>query len=468
MDPGHLPQRRRGRFTAASVLALVALVFGVGCERPPEHLVLVTLDTLRADHLSAYGHDRQTSPVLAALAERGVRFDDAIAQSIATPPSHASILTGKNPPRHGLRKLSGEALAPEQTTLAEVLTARGFTAAAFVGAVPLLRSRGLDQGFALYEEDLPEGMVERRARETNERVRAWLASRPPGRLFLWVHFFDPHYPYLPPRAYQMRFAGRLVGRGDLARPTNANPRTAGEPGASPPDAEGIANMKDLYDAEVRYTDDSLGELFAILDAAGILPDAVIAVVADHGESLGEHGYYFGHWDVFWENARVPMVLAHPDGRHSGRRIAEMVRTVDLMPTLLAWLEIDAPDGLDGVDLNALIDGAAPTETTAYTEQQEYFPVRAVRTKGWLLARHEANAGGASGPAFRLYRRVGGRALSEDVAAVHPDVRDRLAARLEDLHDVDDPGESVPIPVPEAVREQLRALGYLPDGGAPQQ
>ena len=158
-----------------------------------------------------------------------------------------------------------------------------------------------------------------------------------------------------------------------------------------------------------------------------------------------------------------MILAHPDGRHGGRRIAEMVRTVDLMPTLLAWLGIDAPDGLDGVDLSGLIEGAAPAEATAYTEQQLYFRVRAVRTKDWLLVRHEANAGGASDPAFRLHRRVGGRALPEDVAAGHPEIRDRLAARLAELYDVDDPGESVVIPVSETVREQLRALGYLPDG-----
>jgi len=462
MDPGQLPHRRRRRPSAASLVALIALAVGAGCEKPPRHLVLVTLDTLRADHLSAYGHDRPTSPALSALAERGVRFDDAIAQSVATPPSHASILTGKNPPRHGLRKLSGEALAPEQTTLAEVLSAHGFTTAAFVGAIPLLRSRGLDQGFTLYEEDLPEGMIERRAGETNQHVHAWLASRPPGRLFLWVHYFDPHYPYSPPRAYQMRFAGRLVGRKALANPINANPETTRESEASRPGAEKIATMKDLYDAEVRYTDDSLGELFAMLGEAGILQDAVIAVVADHGESLGEHGYYFGHWGVFWENARVPMILAHPDGRHGGRRIAEMVRTVDLMPTLLAWLGIDALGGLDGVDLSGLIDGAEPAAATAYTEQQEYFPVRSVRTKDWLLVRHEANAGGASDPTFRLHRRAGGRALPEDVAAGRPDVRDRLAARLAELHDVDDPGESIPISVPEGVREQLRALGYLPD------
>jgi arylsulfatase A-like enzyme len=260
----------------------------------------------------------------------------------------------------------------------------------------------------------------------------------------------------------MKFAGRLVGRKDLPRPANANPGTTGEPPASPPDAAGVAVMQDLYDAEVRYTDDALAELFAMLDAYGILGDAVVAVVADHGESLGEHGYYFGHWDVLWENARVPMVIAHPDGRYGGRRVADLVRTVDLMPTLLAWLGIKAPGDLDGVDLNALLEGEGAAGLAAYTEQREYFPARAVRTKDWLLVRHETNRGDASGAVVRLYRRIDGRAVPEDVAARHPDVRDRLGDRLEALHDVDDPGESVPIPVPEAVREQLRALGYLPE------
>jgi arylsulfatase A-like enzyme len=203
----------------------------------------------------------------------------------------------------------------------------------------------------------------------------------------------------------------------------------------------------------------------MLDGAGILADAVVAVVADHGESLGEHGYYFGHWDVFAENARVPMVLVHPDGRYKGRRVAQMVRSVDLMPTLLAWLGIEAPGDLDGVDLNALIEGGADhfgaALETAYTEQNEYLSVRAVRTKDWLLVRH-APKPGVTDPAVRLYRRGGGRAASEDVAARHPEVRERLLARLAELHDVDDPGESIEIPVPEGAREQLRALGYLTD------
>jgi arylsulfatase A-like enzyme len=143
----------------------------------------------------------------------------------------------------------------------------------------------------------------------------------------------------------------------------------------------------------------------------------------------------------------------------------MVRSVDLMPTLLAWLGIEAPGDLDGVDLNALIEGGADhfgaALETAYTEQNEYLSVRAVRTKDWLLVRH-APKPGVTDPAVRLYRRGGGRAASEDVAARHPEVRERLLARLAELHDVDDPGESIEIPVPEGAREQLRALGYLTD------
>jgi len=451
----------RGFARSAVALALLALfALATGCEKPPRHLVLVTLDTARADRLSAYGHRVPTSPALAALAERGVRFDDAISQAIVTPPSHASILTGKNPPRHGLRELSGESLAPGEQTRAELLRAEGFRTAAFVGAIPLLANRGLDQGFDVYDQIFPDGMIERRARRTNLAVRDWLSQAPEGRIFLWVHYFDPHHPYNPPKPYQRKFAGGPDAKQAAPYPRNVNPRTTQEPGAQVPDPKASALMRKLYDAELRYMDDALAELLAMLDEAGLLEDAVVAVVSDHGESLGEHGYYFGHWDVFWENARVPMVLAHPDGRHAGTRVRELVRTVDLMPTLLAWLGLPVPAGLDGADLAALIAGDTSPITEAYTEQSEYFPVHALRTRDWLLVRDRASVDGDRMPPPRLYRRVEGRALPDDVAAEHPEVLERLAERLDALHEPDDPGERVEIPVPEAVREQLRALGYL--------
>ena len=452
----------RSRTRAILALAALALAFAAGCDEPPQHLVLVTLDTARADRLSAYGHHVPTSPALAALARRGVRFDDAIAQAIVTPPSHASILTGKNPPRHGLRELSSEALAPRELTLAELLRAEGFTTAAFVGAIPLLASRGLDQGFDVYDQVFPDGLIERRARRTNRAVRDWLADPPAGRVFLWVHYFDPNHPYNPPRLYQQKFTGGPVAKKDLPYPRNANPRTTREPGVAAPEPAAAETMRKLYDAELRYTDDALAELFAMLREAGLLRDAVVAVVADHGESLGEHDYYFGHWDVFWENARVPMVLAHPDGRYAGTGVRELVRTVDLMPTLLAWLGVAVPDGLDGVDLTELITGGPSPIAEAYTEQREYFPVHALRTRDWLLVRDLTTRSEGEELEPRLYRRVDGRALPEDVAAAHPEVLARLTARLAALHDVDDPGERVAIPVPDAVRQQLRALGYLPE------
>jgi len=441
--------------TAIRRASLAVFVFFLaGCERPPQHLVLVSLDTLRADRLSAYGLERETSPTLDALAKRGVRFDDAISQAIVTPPSHASILTGKNPPGHGLRRLAGEALAPEQTTLAEILRARGFDTAAFTSAIPLAANRGLDQGFEVY--DASRG-IQRRAKRTNQRVQKWLATRPEGRVFLWVHYFDPHFPYDAPPAYQSEFLGHPSTPEDRSDSVNTNPAMTRSPATRRPEAARVAAMRDLYDAEIRYTDDALRDLFAMLGAVGLLEDAVIAVVADHGESLGEHGLFFGHWDVLWENARVPMVVVHPDGRFAGRRVEEMVRTVDLLPTLLDWLDVPIPAGLDGVNLNPLLDGSGEAPEWAYTEQHEDVPVRAVRTRDWLLVRRSPVDGE---PTLHLHRRSEGRENAEDVAAAHPDIRDRLAARLEELGGAGESAPPVRIPVTDEVRDQLRALGYF--------
>jgi arylsulfatase A-like enzyme len=149
-----------------------------------------------------------------------------------------------------------------------------------------------------------------------------------------------------------------------------------------------------------------------------------------------------------------MLLAHPDGRFAGTRVPELVRTVDLLPTVLAWLGVAAPAGLDGIDLSALLAGAPSPVESAYTEQREYFPAEAIRTPDWLLARDRA------GSELRLYRRRNGRASERDVAADHPEVVAELAPRLDALESPPDPGEPVRIPVPAAVKEQLRALGYL--------
>lgn len=364
---------------AAALAALLTGCSGRG-DAPPRHLVLVTLDTLRRDRCGPYTDGPSLTPNLDRLAARGVVFEDALCQAVSTPPSHASILTGLDPVHHGLRRLWDERLAPERTTLAEILHGQGFTTAAFVSALPLRREVGLDQGFERYDDELPPGGYERSAHMTNARVRRWLEDRGPREpLFLWVHFFEPHAPYWPPPEFRER-AGVGDARPDELLPTvdaNAEADPAFDPGA-------VARMRELYDGEVACTDAALGELLAILDEAGVLDDALLAVVADHGEHLGEHGYFFGHWNVLEETARIPMLLADPHGRFAGTRVPGPTATTDLAPTLLAWLGVEALGPFDGLDLTARIAGGPVEERAIVTEQVEYFEARAAREGRYAL------------------------------------------------------------------------------------
>jgi arylsulfatase A-like enzyme len=438
---------------------LVAMLLGLGCARdePPRHLILVTFDTLRGDRVGAYGYTRPTTPNLDQLAAGGIRFDDAIAQAISTPASHASILTGLNPPRHGLRRLWGGRLVDAHLTLAERLREEGFTTAAFVSGIPLRRETGLDQGFDHYDAPFGRGPLavfkgrEWASSETNQSVRDWLADRRPERLFLWVHYFDPHTPYFASLEHRRAFGVDDVESGHLPAPS------VDASGKPPPFApEAVARMSSLYDAEVLGADSAFGELMAPLRSRGLLEEAVVAVVADHGENLGEYGYYFGHWNVFDETARVPMILAHPQGRGAGRVVRQTVATVDLFPTLIAWLGLTHGEDRDGRDLGPLIEGGVLEPRPAYTEQLEHFDVRSVRSGPWLLiSRRDTGVedlwsrGSPASPASVGKLPVGER----------PDTRLQLRAELDRLTTGTQASRGSVTPVPPEVAEQLRALGY---------
>lgn len=419
----------------------------------PRHLVLITLDTLRADRLGTYGYERPTSPHLDALAREGARFDDAIAQATLTPPSHASILTGLNPPAHGLRELYAQALPARNRTLAEILADAGFETAAFVSALPLEPARGLDQGFATYEASFLPKLPSRLGRVTNVHVRRWLEQRgQPDRLFLWVHYFDPHIPYFAPASYRARFHPVPVRPRDLMNPLNAN---EGDQPPVPVPSEVVRRMSDMYDAEVAYTDDAVGELLELLREHGILEHAIVAVVADHGESHGERGYYFGHWDVFRETARVPLILVRPDGRYAGVRVGTTVRTVDLLPTFLAWLGLAeaTPAGLDGRDLTPLLDGREHEPRTAFTEQTLGSWRRSVRRGPWLLHESQAPESGLA-----LFLREDG--TEHPVADAPEPLLAELSAALRTS--LAEAAPTQPTELSEQTAEQLRALGYAVD------
>ncbi|MBW2726893.1 MAG: sulfatase [Deltaproteobacteria bacterium] len=298
-----------------------ALLLACTPAAPPDapNVVLVTLDTVRADYLGLYGHPRETSPELDEFARGAFVFEQAIAQSAVTPVSHASILTGLRPYQHGLRSLHGGAnfaLPDEQQTLAEMLAARGYATAAFVSAFTATRYYGLHQGFESWDQAFAgndgagrvneagivnTGDAQRTAVETTRRALKWLEARKPGPFFLWLHYFDAHDPdVIAPAEVQARFPPATRNRHDLLRAA--------------------------YEGEIAVIDTELGKLFAALDAAGVREQTLIAIVGDHGQGMGDHGWW-GHGILYQEQLRVPFILSLP-GLGGGKRIHSLVRTTD--------------------------------------------------------------------------------------------------------------------------------------------
>jgi arylsulfatase A-like enzyme len=291
---------RRGRIGALALLAVFA-----GCGERPHDLVLISIDTLRADRLGSYGRQGAGTPHLDRLARSGARFSDAMAPAPITLPSHASLFTGLDPSRHGVRHNGLYALDERAQTLAERLRDAGFRTGAFVASVALAARHGLDQGFERYTEpggDQSRGLfflAERPAQQVNRDALAWLDELATSeRVFLFVHYMEPHAPFEPPEPELSRFAG------------------------------------DRYQAEIAASDRALGELLAHLAARGRLRHALVAVVGDHGESLGEHGELSHGIFVYQSTLHVPLILAGP-GVPPSRVVDEPVSLIDLMPTLLA-------------------------------------------------------------------------------------------------------------------------------------
>ena len=292
------------------------------------NVVLVTIDTLRADHVGSYGNAAAATPNLDALAARGVRFQTAVAHVPLTGPSHASILTGLTPLAHGFRDNGGYALGTAVKTAAEDFRAAGYRTAAFVSGFPLDRRFGFDRGFETYDDHLPRGndrrrtpYVERRGDATTDAVLRWFSAppAPAAPFFLWVHYYDPHAPYEPP--------GELAGR-----------------------------FRDApYDGEIAFVDTQLGRLVQALEQKGAMAGTVLLVTADHGESLGEHGEGTHGIFVYDATLRVPFILAGP-GVAAGRAAATVARGIDVLPTLLDYAGLSASPALEGRSLRPAAEG----------------------------------------------------------------------------------------------------------------
>ena len=330
---------------------------------PPRHVLFITVDTLRADHLSLYGYPRATSPGLDELAERGVTFERAIAQWPKTGTSFASIFTGQYPQSTGLTHKAALRIPDEYLTLPELLSQHGFTTVAVVSNAVLGEHLGWNRGFDEYLEtwkeapEVSEDPVEYRKWINAGRVNALALPllekhRDAERLFAWIHYSDPHAPYLLPEGVDNPFVGDEHYAGDE------------QVELEDPRATALGDRRDLkyyvaqYDANVRYTDRHVAELVARVGELALADDTLVVFTADHGESLGEHGYFFGHGRLPYNTgAHVPLVVSYPAAVPEGRRVAVPVELVDLYPTLREWLIPEKPvPGLEGASLLPLLRG----------------------------------------------------------------------------------------------------------------
>jgi arylsulfatase A-like enzyme len=323
--------------------------------RDVERVVLVTLDAVRADHLGCYGYPRATSPFVDGLARRGALFTRAFATMATTAPSHASLFTSLYPSQHQLLK-NGHRLDDAWLTLAEQLRAAGFDTAGFVGTSVHFRAGNLDQGFAFFDEP-PAGQRTRIADRTLAAVLEWLPRRASDRFLLWVHLFDAHQPYEPPRAFRESF-GEAKGRKQRAGFLQKRQRLGLEIFGGDP--ERLLYTVDNYDGEIAFADSQLRRLSEALEAQGLGARTLWIVTSDHGEGLGAHRWLEHGRNLYNEQLRVPLVLAFPGGAFAGRRLDDVVEHVDLLPTLAALLGLESPASpapRQGLSLLPLLTGS---------------------------------------------------------------------------------------------------------------
>jgi arylsulfatase A-like enzyme len=452
---------RRRRFPAscrsgARVLLGVAAagtVLACGGGPEPRNLLLVSIDTLRADVLGAYGSERDTSPAMDSLAAEGILFDNVLAPSPWTLPSHASLLTGLYPSRHGV-KTARNRLPGDLDTLATVLRTYGFRTAAVVNAYYLSRKYGFDRGFQdfVYVQESP-GSAE--PSQVEDQALRWIAEHAQEPFFLFLHYYDVHSDYRSLPRYERRFTRPYEGPADGSTRQLVRHRS-GEIELGEDDAE---HLKDLYAASVRQMDDGLARLRRGLEQRGLLERTVVVLTSDHGEEFLEHGGVLHGRTQYEEVVRVPLLLRAP-GLPAGLRLETPV-SLDVMPTVLSLLELPVPPALDGRNLAPLWSGAAAGDLRARflfgeADHRNVRPdrTRAVRQGGFKLV-HDRLTGES-----RLFDLVDDPGETHDVKDRHPEVQRRMRAALQDFMEREAPtaGE-VPEPTP-AERRRLEALGYL--------
>lgn len=409
-------------------------------------VVLVSCDTLRADHLSCYGYFRETTPHLDALAKDGVLFENAIAVETWTLPSHASMFTGLYPKHHGVTPNAN--LAESTLTLPEALREAGYVNGGFIGFTFWLYPwRGFSHGFDVY--NTPEWRF-RNIQDTHRFAESWLGALQAPNFFLFLHNFDVHskpakqfdgLPYGPDDASFLHFAKEFE-----------NPPTFARPGRDIVDAEAFLTAvnageiamtqeesdycRALYDDALRMVDASLGETFASLKQRGLYDRALIIVTSDHGEEFGEHGTY-GHGNVYEPSLHIPMIVKFPNTEFAGSRFNPVVEQVDIMPTILDVVGAPIPEGLDGKSLYRMLRKEEGPKAMGFGQR---FTHKTVRENEWKLVRTRPGA-------YELYNLAQDPAEKNDLAASQQAQVERMRGPLEEFFEVNPEGWHIAFETP---------------------
>ena len=396
--------------------------------QPPIGVVIVTLDTTRADRLSVYGFNDVSLPHLERLAREGVVFAQATTVAPLTLPAHTSLFTGLLPPNHGVRDNADNALADAKTTLAEILRARGFRTAAFVSSIVLGPERGLKQGFDQYQGvravERPTSEQEtwqRRANEVMDDAIGWLGTVGESPFFLWTHLYDAHRPYDPPEPFRSTYG------------------------------------HNLYVGEIAFADSQIGRLLQALEQRHLLDRTVVIVAGDHGESLGGHGERDHGIFVYEDVLRVPLIVRAPAVRPA--RVDEIVRLTDVMPTVLEMFHVPVP-ATDGVSLVDLMNGRKRNlglqaySESLYPQRLGWSPLRALRDGKFKLI---------DAPRPELYDVEDDPVEERNIYDSRRALAEKMTARLAVLAKGHDSTSTPGLGVNPEVQAQLASLGYL--GGA---
>ena len=414
------------------------------------NLVLVSIDTLRADHLGSYGYPRETSPFMDGLAKRGVRFANAAASSHWTAPSHATLFTGLYNRAHGVKDYPVPAKLPDSIeTLAERLNAGGWQTAGFVGGRYVNARYGLNQGFSTWEEDIEPEHSFRDANTRVDQAISWIDKQDLDRpFFVFLHIYQVHAPYDPQAPYDRLWTTYTPTR-DIQHPFVGGKKPSGLP-----TSEELAAQIALYDGDIRVTDDALSRLYTHLEATGEVWDTLFVVTSDHGEEFLEHGSG-GHGQLFGETIRVPLIMHHPGLRLGGEAVVpDVIDGADVMPTLTDLLGLPEPQNISGVSRVKQMIGIPSPDATAYSSSEMTWKnrVSVLDANGhWLDGRDGSHF-------FEL---------PDDFEERWDKYDDTPAAtlktytqRAEALRATEPQGDATPVTLSEEERDALRVLGYI--------